>query len=297
MDTASQNFLQQHQLTDAYLQCAEKNFGALLSAICTKKVSGETLLVGINGSQGSGKSTLADYLVLQLAKQGCSALAISLDDFYLRQAARNALAQQVHPLLKTRGVPGTHELQLAIDTLQALKSQQTTSIPRFDKANDDRYAQTTLVNAVDVVIFEGWCLGLVPQSEEQLQVAINALEAEEDSDAVWRMFVNQQLADYQALFKQIDILAMLKAPSFDCVAQWRIEQEQKLSQRSSGSKIMSAAEIHRFVQFFQRLTEHSLATLPDSADFVYCMDASRQIIQFQQNTATQLSDAQSAGLE
>ena len=62
-------------------------------------------IIGVSGSQGSGKSTFAGVLVEQLQMRGFAAAAVSLDDFYLTHADRQALGATVHPLLCTRGVP------------------------------------------------------------------------------------------------------------------------------------------------------------------------------------------------
>jgi D-glycerate 3-kinase len=84
-------------------------------------------IVGIAGSQGSGKSTLARIVVEHFREQGISATSVSLDDFYLTQAERVALADAVHPLLRTRGVPGTHDtgwLGRVVTSMQGQDGQQ-----------------------------------------------------------------------------------------------------------------------------------------------------------------------------
>src|SRR5699024_9400250 len=73
----------------------------------------------ISSLQGSGKSTLATQLASAAAERGLYLACVSIDDFYLDLDARQRLARQVHPLLATRGPPGTHDLALAIDTLDA----------------------------------------------------------------------------------------------------------------------------------------------------------------------------------
>ena len=75
--------------------------------------AGRTLLIGMNGSQGSGKSTLAALLTRLLANNhGLKAIDLSIDDFYHSRQSRLSLANKVHPLLETRGVPGTHDVSL-----------------------------------------------------------------------------------------------------------------------------------------------------------------------------------------
>jgi D-glycerate 3-kinase len=283
MNGAEKTFMNQHRLSENYLTAAHSTYANLLNRICSEKINKKLLVIGINGCQGSGKSTLAEYLVMQLENvAGISALALSLDDFYCTAAERQALAQSIHPLLATRGVPGTHDLTLALDTLNSLQAQRPTIIPRFNKATDDRAnvdINIDLSQKVDVVILEGWCLGLKPQAEADLQLAINPLEASEDAQCVWRRYVNQSLNRYQPLFAKVDISVMLKAPNFDCVYQWRLEQEQKLKVSSSGNKIMSAEKVSRFLQFFQRLTQHALATYPSQVDYLYCLNNQRKVEQ------------------
>ena len=56
---------------------------------------------------------------------------------------------------------GTHDLTLALETLTALKAQrrgQLVSVPRFDKALDDRSpteSWTVVEQPADVILFEG----------------------------------------------------------------------------------------------------------------------------------------------
>jgi D-glycerate 3-kinase len=41
---------------------------------------------------------------------------------------------------------------------------------------------------------------------------------------------------------------------------------------------MSERQIARFIQHYQRLTEHGLATLPPAVDYLYTLDDRRRII-------------------
>lgn len=243
------------------------------------------VVVGINGSQGSGKSTLAAYLksCLELEHR-LNVVVVSLDDFYYSKAERLLLSTTVHPLLINRGVPGTHDIPLARQTLHALSTQKNADIiiPRFDKSNDDRYPPSqwqTITAPVDVIIFEGWCLNAKAQSNAELVPAINRLERKQDASGTWRHYVNEQLKNhYPKLFNYADITAMLKAPSFDCVYRWRVEQEHKLKQKIAGQGGgMSDTEIAVFIQHFQRITEHCLNTLADQLDHVFELDEDRNI--------------------
>lgn len=245
--------------------------------------------VGINGSQGSGKSTLSVFLMDYLTETyGMKVVVMSLDDFYFSHKKRQIIATDVHPLFVTRGVPGTHNMRMANTVLHNLKHQQAATIPRFNKATDDPFPVSTwsrISSAVDVVIFEGWCWGVGSQTSQQLQQPVNTFEKYEDENAVWRNYANLQLSlYYQPLYSLMNKWIMLKAPSFDDVYAWRLEQEQKLllstasgtnNQHKSG--IMDEHQIQRFIQHYQRLTEHALTTLPNKCDHVFELNCAREI--------------------
>lgn len=287
-----QQFLNEQGLPSAYLEQAELCFDSLLSEMYARKQSQNApVVVGINGSQGSGKSTLAAYLQVMLqVKFGYRVVSISIDDFYLSRQERIELAQKFHPLFKTRGVPGTHDVQLAKDTITALKTQTQGSIviPRFNKAVDDCVPKDQWVEQalpVDIVILEGWCVGAKAQAQSALSQPVNKLEASEDEGGIWRGYVNRKLLeDYPSLFDLLDLTVMLQAPSFAAVFNWRLEQEQKLIQRldkegnRDRSGVMTEAEISRFIQHYQRITEEMLSTLPKRVDFCYRLDTNRQIM-------------------
>ncbi len=266
-------FILRHKLPDSFRDIARDIYLPLIDWL--DKQAGNPLLLGINGCQGSGKSTLADFIEAVQAMRGRRVAVLSIDDFYLTRRERAQLAQSIHPLLQTRGVPGTHDLALAlqtVDSLLSLSPGDTTQLPRFDKSCDDRAPLSqwpTIEGPIDMVILEGWCIGSRPQSANELAQPINALEKNEDADGRWRQFVNDSLKNYQQLFDRLHTMVMLKAPDFSCVYRWRLEQEQKLAAlRPDGSGVMSADEIARFIQHYQRLTEANLVSLPSHADVI-----------------------------
>lgn len=251
------------------------------------RARGTPLLVGLCGSQGSGKSTAVRVLTRLLGGLGWATLALSLDDFYLTLEQRLALAHTVHPLLKTRGVPGTHDIPLAIATLQALRAARPTTLPSFDKATDQRLPASSwriAQPAFDIIILEGWCVGAVAQSAAALQVPVNWLERDFDKDLTWRRYVNDSLEHYQPLFALLDMLVLLAAPSFDVVYRWRREQELQLraavqARGGDPSRLMNDAQLRRFVAHYERLTRHILEEMPLRADVVVPLDAQRRALQ------------------
>ncbi|MDX1507455.1 MAG: kinase [Woeseiaceae bacterium] len=270
-------FIEKHRLPGAFRIAAREHFEPLAEWLAGRHEPGHAMLSGINGAQGTGKSTLADFLALFLAEAHRWRVAvISIDDFYLTRDERQALADRIHPLLATRGVPGTHDVAMmrdCIERLRTLRTGQTASLPRFDKAADDRADPSgwpIVEGPIDLVILEGWCVGSMPQPESALSEPVNDLERNEDPDGTWRRYVNDRLAsDYAPVFESIDALVALVAPDFESILRWRIEQEQKLrATASDSSRTMDDAAVARFVQHFERLTRHNLDVVPQRADVV-----------------------------
>lgn len=227
------------------------------------------VLVGLAGAQGSGKSTMAPRVAALLAGHGLRTAVLALDDFYLTRAERERLAREIHPLLATRGVPGTHDTALLAAALDALLAGRKARVPCFDKATDDRTGTRDLAGPFDVVLLEGWCIGARPETAAELAKPINALERDDDPDGTWRSRVNERLAaDYAALFARIDLRVLLRAPDFAVVERWRAEQEAQLGERG-----MTQDQIARFVAHYERITRRMLAER--NADLVIDLDRDR----------------------
>ncbi len=291
MENEIHNLIEAHRLPASFYETVERwylpiadDLASLAKQKATTNGSGtSTLIVGVQGCQGSGKSTLSDFLKLLVKiRHSLNAAVLSIDDFYLTKNERKALANRVHPLLCTRGVPGTHDTQLAIDTIHALQNLQASQeyrIPRFNKAIDDRAPENewdAISGPVDIIILEGWCVGLDAQPESELTTHTNELEEREDATRVWRTYVNNCLAkEYQELFSLIEHTVMLAPPSFKCVFDWRLLQEEKLKEKlnTAGSTeankgIMNPEQIKRFISHYQRLTEHALVSMPEKTDWL-----------------------------
>lgn len=282
----------QHALPADFASAVSDYYAPIAQNIASRyQAKGTPLLVGIQGTQGSGKSTMADFTQLLLRHEhGLNVAVVSIDDFYLTAASRKQLAIDVHPLLATRGVPGTHDLPLAFNTLHALSrldAGETLALPRFNKAIDDRAPRVNwpyITGPVDVIIFEGWCIGIGPQTDSDISHPMNTLELEEDPTGAWRQYVNSQLAgNYAKLFNMLDCLVVITAPSFDVVFEWRALQEQKLAAKlkdappEQQAKIQTEAQLRRFIAHYQRLTCHGLQQLPSRADWVLNLDEQHRI--------------------
>ena len=240
--------------------------------------AGPPPILGIAGSQGSGKSTLAHDVAERFG-----GVTLSLDDVYLTKAERADLATRVHPLFATRGPPGTHDLgllHLLVDRLGCAGPDDRTPLPRFDTLADDRApeaAWTVVKGRPSVIVLEGWCLGATAQAATALVAPINALEAAQDADGLWRGAINAALArDYGPLRARLDALIFLKAPSFDVVLDWRCEQEAELMKRDVVPPERRAA-LAVFVQHYERLTRHMIDG-GVAANLIVELDRDRRIL-------------------
>jgi D-glycerate 3-kinase len=241
-----------------------RNLAALLAGRVVSRDPAPRV-IGIGGGQGTGKSTLARSLAaaLEAAERGRRVAVLSLDDFYLPKAARDRLAAEVHPLLATRGVPGTHDVAALLAAIEALFLDARVVIPVFDKGRDDRVGERVLEGPVARVVVEGWCLGARPQSPADLAEPVNRLERDEDADGTFRRWVNAELAGgYARLAARIDYFVYLAAPDMAAVLRFRAEQERAIEP----ARRMDEAALARFVAHYERITRALLRDAPGRAD-------------------------------
>ena len=249
------------------------------------KKKGKTLFLGFSGGQGSGKTTVVKILKIILKKFFKRKIHVSsIDDFYKTLQARSEMSYTTHSLFKTRGVPGTHDINLVKKFFSFIKKKKfkKTKLPKFDKSIDDRLKKKYWFNIKErpeIVILEGWCVGAEPQSNSLIKKPINILEKYEDKNLIWRKHVNEKLKrEYKRLFAKIDYYIFMKIPNFDIVFKWRLLQENKLRKKSHlKKKIMSYKELKRFIMFYQRITLQMIKDLSKSASVVMLLKKNHEI--------------------
>lgn len=264
------------QLNNYYLPICEKIFKKLSK----KKIK----IIGLTGGQGAGKSTITQIIKLIFEiKYNFNVTFFSIDDFYKTLRERETLSKKIHPMFKTRGVPGTHDTKLLSKIFNDLskKNFKPVYVPRFDKSIDDRFPKSKwqkISNKPDLIIFEGWCVGAKAQTKKQLLKPINILEKNNDSKLVWRTKVNNELNNnYRKIFSKIDCLVFLKVPNFECVYKWRLLQENKLKLTSKGKKIMSPKQVREFIMYYERITKQMLEDLSKNAYAVLSLDKKHRL--------------------
>lgn len=295
LQTLVREAIQQYQLPVNFDRSVEQFYLPVVEDMVQRCQMDKPLLIGIQGSQGSGKTTFASFIKLIAgSKFGKHCVSMSLDDFYRTRAERNHLSEQVHPLLNTRGVPGTHDVSLLEETLaslEVLKEGGRVDVPVFNKALDDRAGKIewqVICERPDIIILEGWCIGVAAQDESLLIEPVNELERFEDDQVIWRRYVNDQILNqYQAIYDRLDCLTVLAVPSFDSVYQWRLKQEEKLigklrQEGAAEQNTMNAEQIKRFISHYQRLTEHALNTMPEQATWLLKLHSDHMITELVQ---------------
>ena len=245
------------------------------------------LILGLSGGQGIGKTTISSIITLILKKYfKLNIFKISIDDFYKTRKERFLLSKKIHPLLMTRGVPGTHDINIMLNFFKRVKKNNFKSLklPKFDKAIDDRCKKSswyTIKKKPDIIIFEGWCVGAMAQKNSMLKKSINSLEKTNDQNLIWRKFVNNQLkTKYKKLFGHLDNLLYLKAKNFNLLQQWRIKQEKKLwlkLKKRKNLKIMNKLEVINFMQTYQRITQNMIKDVPKYASIIFKLNSNHQI--------------------
>jgi D-glycerate 3-kinase len=218
-----------------------------------RQALGRLLVQGILGGQGTGKTTLGSVLTLILRHLGYRALSWSLDDLYKTYADRQRL-QASDPRLIWRGPPGTHDIELGIQTLDRLRharTDETIAIPRFDKSAWDGMGDRTTpdrVQAIDIVLFEGWFVGVRPIANSAFEQAPAPILTE--ADRAFARASNDRLHAYLTLWQHLDSLMILYLPDYRWSQQWRQQAEHKMI--ALGKSGMRDRQINAFVEYFWR---------------------------------------------
>ena len=243
-----------------------------------------TKVIGLTGGQGTGKSTISVILKIILKEAyELETVIFSIDDFYKTLNERKKMSKTISSLFITRGVPGTHDPEMLYRCIKNLKNKKFKkfTIPKFDKSTDDRSPKNKwlkIKKKPNIVIFEGWCVGITPQKKKDLINPINKLEKYGDKKKIWRQKVNFEISkSYKKIFNLIDKLIFLKIPSYKYVFKWRLLQEKKLRFTSKGKKTMTDKQISNFIMYYERLTKHMLKVLPTTADAVISIDEKHRL--------------------
>lgn len=219
------------------------------------------LIQGILGGQGTGKTTMSNVLKLILNQLGYRTLSLSLDDLYKTYSDRLVLTQQ-DPRLIWRGPPGTHDVDLGLNVLDQIRQLQSpVMVPRFDKSAYGGAGDRTtpeMVTDVDIVLFEGWFVGVRPIEPDVFDTAPPPIIT--DEDRAFARDINRRLHDYLPLWERLDSLIVLYPTDYRYSMEWRKQAEQQMI--AAGKSGMSNADIEKFVNYFWRSLHPELFIKP-----------------------------------
>lgn len=232
------------------------------------------LIQGILGGQGTGKTTLAAILTLILSQLGYRTLSLSLDDLYKTYCDRLALKKQ-DPRLIWRGPPGTHDIQLGLKVLDQLRQPNLSTpiaVPRFDKSACGGAGDRTkpeIVEGTDIVLFEGWFVGVRPINPIAFDTAPPPILTATDRE--FACDINTHLQDYLPLWERLDRLILLYPSDYHRSLEWRQQAEHQMI--AAGKSGMTDSEVEQFVKYFWRslhpdLFIKPLTTCPSWVDLV-----------------------------
>ena len=284
-------FIKSQETANEKFKNKEKMIKSFLIPICfwiEKKANKQKpYFIGLAGGQGTGKTTISSIIKIILEKYfKMNVFKISIDDFYKTRKERINLSKKIHPMLMTRGVPGTHDIKMMLDFFNKAKNKKfkKLKLPNFNKAIDDRFPKKNWNNInekPDIIIFEGWCVGARAEINKTLKKPINFLEKTNDHNLVWRKYVNHQLkTKYKKLYSQLNCMIYLKAKNFSLLQKWRLKQEKKLwlkTKKKSRHKIMSKSDVINFMQTYQRITQNMFKNMPKYASIILNLNDNHQI--------------------
>lgn len=272
--------------------------------------SSKVLVVGINGPQGLGKSWLAKNLCDALESSGTlRAVAILMDDFYVTHSEQqniNLRAQEAHnPLLLGRGLPGTHDIDLALQTIDSLVARKSSvRVPVYDKLAHggvgDRSGWRSIEEPVDIVLFEGWFNGYTPLSSHELTQVYESSKLLQKYSIDSVREINDNLRPYTELWSRFDAFVILKTDSIQNVYLWREQQEQQLRKEAGQGMSEQAvvAFIDRYMPLYEMCYQKCLLLGAAPLDCVIKIDVDRKVVEhlaFKQHQAIPAGSPRLAG--
>ncbi|HEY9641143.1 MAG TPA: glycerate kinase, partial [Coleofasciculaceae cyanobacterium] len=144
---------------------------------------------------------------------------------------------------------------------QLRQSQQPVWVPRFDKSVWQGAGDRTLperIDHADIVLFEGWFVGVRPVLPAALDQAPPPILTA--ADRAFAREVNARLQEYLPLWELLDRLIVLAPIDYRYSKQWRREAEQRML--AAGKPGMTDAEIDQFVDYFWRSLHPNLFITP-----------------------------------
>ena len=188
-------------------------------------------IIGISALPGTGKTTLGKWLETISLKLNFKIAVISIDDFYL-PSNEMKLAIKNNPWNVSRGFPGSHSVKLMHEKLLNWKINGELNVPVFDKSLRNGLGDRSHWRSEnpDLLILEGWFLGIKPFSTDSNEHFINALDLS-SHEVSYRLKIQNNLIEYLDVWSLIDNIWHLKPLNFEYMNLWKSNQEKEMLQQ------------------------------------------------------------------
>jgi len=185
-------------------------------------------IIGISALPGTGKTTLGKWLEAISLKLNFKISVISIDDFYL-PSDEMKLAIKNNPWNVSRGFPGSHSVKLMHEKLLNWKINGELNVPVFDKSLRNGLGDRShwRLDNPDLLIIEGWFLGIEPSSNYVNYLHINSTDLS-PHESSYRCKIQNNLNKYLAVWSLIDNIWHLKPLKFEYMNMWKKNQEKEM---------------------------------------------------------------------
>lgn len=218
----------------------------LLTEIEKALLLGRRWLIGLSAPPGCGKTSLGHWIQAVARQLEWPVYVLSLDDFYW---PGKILEQSIadNPWNVPRALPGSHDLELLVNTIDRWRQEGILTAPCFSKhlrsGHGDRSGWQTANPRV--LMIEGWFLGCCPWDQRCMEEKPEGIQLT-DRERAYRQIVQLAMVPYQTAWHRLDRLWQLKAIDHKAVEVWKCQQELSMQSRTGNS--LTPVELNRMIR-------------------------------------------------
>ena len=201
----------------------------LLYDVCnTTKYKNKRKVIGLSALPGTGKTTLGLLIKRLSLKMNMKVSVVSMDDFYLPFSDMN-LAIKNNPWNVSRGFPGSHSTYLIEDRILEWKNTGIFNYPVFDKSLRNGLGDRSSweIKSPDVLILEGWFLGVNQISSEEISKE-KVKPCLYSHEVEYRLKIQKNLNEYFKVWQLIEKIWQIKPKEFSYMDDWKSDQENEM---------------------------------------------------------------------
>ena len=245
-----------------------------------KNTFSERKIIGLSALPGTGKTTLGKFLEEISYKLDFKLAVISIDDFYL-PAEEMKLAIMNNPWNVSRGFPGSHSVKLMQEKLSKWKIDGKLNVPVFDKSLRNGLGDRSHWRSddPDLLIIEGWFLGIKPLSIDINDTATNTTPLS-SLERDYRINIQNNLKGYLDVWSLIDNIWHLKPLKFEYMNTWKSNQEKEMLLKKGNA--LKDKKLYNFLRMLNVSLPHR--SFDDiNSDVLILIDQYRKIVDIELN--------------